>query len=153
VVATNGQSVDVIALGGFNAVAAQLRTRLEQGERQPVLGNVLVPQPISIASQLPELTDIRTLIPQFHLIQSSGLCTIAWLRVEQRRSSLGAEKSRLQIATAQSAAQQAQIESPLLGLASFSVNGSSILTGSFGTNQLQQFEFDGSKIQAGGLFQ
>ena len=153
VVATNGQSVDVIALGGFNAVAAQLRTRLEQGERQPVLGNVLIPQPVSMASQMPELTDIRTLIPQFQLIQSSGLCTLAWLRVEQRRSSLGAEKSRLQIVTAQSAAEQAQVESPLLGLASFSVNGSSILTGSFGTNQLQQFKFDGSKIQAGGLFQ
>lgn len=153
VVATNGQSVDVIAFGGFNTVAAQLRTRLEQGERQPVLGNVLSPQPVSMVSQMPELTDIRTLIPQFELIQSGGLCTLAWLRVEQRRSSLGAEKSRIQVVTAQSAAEQAQIESPVLGLASFSVNGSTLLTGSFGTNQLQQFKFDGSKIQAGGLFQ
>lgn len=151
VVATNTQAADVIALGGFDQVASQLRSRLDQNERQPVLGSVVVPQPVSLTTEIDDLRDIRTLVPQFQLIQSAGLCTLSWLRVEQRRSSLGAEKSRIQIATASGAAAQAQIEARLPGTSSFAVTGSSILSGSFGSNQLQQFDFDGAKIKEGGV--
>lgn len=148
VVALNNQTADLIALGGFDHVARQLRERLDKGESQPILGSVLSPQPISVTAESSE-QDFKMLVPQIQLIQSGSLCTLAWLKVEQRRSSLGLERSWLQIATAEANMKQLEIESRITGLASFAVSGSKILTGSFGTNQVQQLDFDGSSIKEG----
>jgi|GEM_PF-669886 len=152
VVATNTDSADVIALGGFDVAANQLRTRLAQGDVQPLLGNVLVPAPVSLASSQPDLVGIRTLIPQFNFINTGTLCTLTWLRVEQQRSSLGFEQSRVQVVTDAAAVNQAQLASPLRGMAGFTVIGSSILASSFNTNQIQRIQFNGTALQAQEVF-
>ncbi|MEY4063861.1 MAG: hypothetical protein RIR26_69 [Pseudomonadota bacterium] len=157
VVVTNTAAADVIALSGFNLVANQLRAQLDQNKKQPVLGDLVQSAPVSLTQKIPDLVDsakgesIPTLVPQMGLIKSGGLCTLALLRVEQRRSSLGEEKSRIQVVTAENPAQQLQIESERRGLAAMTINGDSLFAGSFGSNQILQFKFDGSSLRSGGV--
>jgi len=141
-----------VALGGFNTVASELRARLEQGQKQPVLGNLLQPRPLYVTPSLIGSAEADTFIPALKLVRSANLCTLMWLRVERGRSILGEERSQFQIMTAAVGGEQTKLSSPLLGMAAFAVNGSVVLGGSFGANQLQQFNFDGSNLQAGGLF-
>jgi hypothetical protein len=152
VVTLNNRVADLVALGGFNTVASELRLRLDQGQKQPVLGNLLQPQPLYMTPAITGSSETDTLIPALQLVRSSNLCTLLWLRVERGRSILGEERSQFQMMTAAVGSEQAKFSSPLLGMAAFAVNGSVVLGGSFGTNQLQQFNFDGSNLQAGGLF-
>jgi len=152
VVTLNNRVADLVALGGFNTVASELRARLEQGQKQPVLGNLLQPRPLYVTPSLIGSAEADTFIPALKLVRSANLCTLMWLRVERGRSILGEERSQFQIMTAAVGGEQTKLSSPLLGMAAFAVNGSVVLGGSFGANQLQQFNFDGSNLQAGGLF-
>jgi hypothetical protein len=152
VVTLNNRGADLVALGGFNTVSNELRARLEQGQKQPVLGNLLKPQPLYITPALTGAAETDTLIPALQLVRAPNLCTLMWLRVERGRSILGEERSQFQVMTAAVGSEQAKLSSPLPGMASFAVNGSVVLGGSFGANQLQQFNFDGTSLQAGGFF-
>jgi hypothetical protein len=155
VVVTNTSAADVIALNGFNLVANQLRAQLDQGKRQPILGDLLQPAPVSLTKQIPDLLEkgepISTLVPQMGLIKSGGLCTLAIMRVEQRRSSLGEEKSRFQVVTSENSSQQFMITPDRRGFAAMTINGDSLFAGSFGSNQILQFKFDGSTLRSGGV--
>lgn len=76
---------------------------------------------------------------------------MAWLRVEVQRSSLGAEQSRLQIATDSNAAGQLSRGADLTGMAAFAVNGQSIMAGSFSNNKIQVLRVNGATLDNVGV--
>ncbi len=152
VVATNSDTADIIALSGWDQVANQLRSRLSAGESQPILGDVLTPSPVSMTSGISNLVGVRTLVPSIQLINTGTICTLAWLRVEVQRSSLGGEQSRLQIATDPSAAVQLSRGADLTGMAAFAVNGQSIMAGSFSNNKIQVLRVNGATLDNVGVF-
>ncbi|MEY2986521.1 MAG: hypothetical protein RJB13_42 [Pseudomonadota bacterium] len=144
-----GSKSSVVSYEGFDQVASQLRTQLNANEKQPVLGQLLKAQPVAMAVA----GDPDGIISQFSVVKAGALCTVGWLRTERGLNSLGAEGSLLQIASALEPGNYAKIRPSLKGTVAWSViNGSSLLTGSFGANQLQQFEFDGSSLTEGGKY-
>jgi len=93
------------------------------------------------------------IISQFSFVKAGSLCTLGWLRTEQGRNSLGAENSLIQVVSSEEPSSYATIQPSLKGTVGLSViSGSSLLTGSFGANQLQQFEFDGVSLTEGGKY-
>jgi hypothetical protein len=144
-----GSKSSVVNYDGFDQLALQLRAKLDANEVQPVLGQVLNAQPVS----MPAVGEADGIISQFSYVNAGGLCTVGWLRTEQGVNSLGAEGSVLQIVSSAEPTNHAKIKPSLKGTAAWSViNGSSLLTGSFGANQLQQFDFDGSSLTEGGKY-
>lgn len=152
VVAMNSETADLVALSGWDQVATQLRTRLAAGTTQPILGDILTPSPVSLTSGITSLSGIRTLVPAIQIVNSGSVCTLSWLRVEQFRSSLGREIGRIQVATDTSAVAQLSRDTEVTGVASFTVNGSSIMAGSFSNNKIQVLRFNGSNFDNLGVF-
>lgn len=152
VVAINSDSADIVAFSGWNDVANQLRTRLTAGDVQPVLGDVLTPSAVSLTAGIASLSGIRTFVPSFQLVNSGNSCLLSWIRVEQLRSSLGAEQSRLQIANEANASAQVSRDLSLPGMAAFTVNGQTIMSGSFSNNKVQVLRWNGTTLENVGVF-
>ncbi|MEN9824347.1 MAG: hypothetical protein RI953_92 [Pseudomonadota bacterium] len=154
VVTTNTETADVIAFSGWDLVANQLRNQLSANEKQPILkGNLLTPSPVSMTSGIAALSGVRTLVPSLQVINAGSVCTLSWLRVDQFRSSLGRESSRIQIATDSNSANQLSRDYDLAGMASFTVSGQSILAGSFSNNKIQVLRLNGMALDNVGVFQ
>lgn len=144
-----GSKSSVLTFAGFAEAASQLRTKLDANEKQPVLGPVLESQPVSLAVE----GEPDGVISQFQYVSTGDLCSVGWMRVEQGVNSFGAEKSAIQIVTSSEPSGNSKLQPVLKGTSAWSiVNGSSIFTGSFGANQVQQYEFDGSSITEGGRY-
>jgi hypothetical protein len=146
VVSSYSNSPGIVAFSGWDTVASQLRSRLAGGETQPVLGNLLTASPISVSATS------SGRIPSIEIINTGSICTLSWLRVEQGQSSLGREKSSIQIATDANAAAQLSRPSELTGMAAFIVNGSSIMASSFSGNKIQVLRVNGSALENVGVF-
>ncbi|MFZ9520887.1 MAG: hypothetical protein ACO3A4_10450 [Silvanigrellaceae bacterium] len=154
VVTTNTETADVIAFSGWDQVANQLRAQHSANAKQPILqGDLLTPSPVSMTSGISALTGVRTLVPSLQIVNAGSFCTLSWLRVDQFRSSLGKESSRIQIATDSNSASQLSRDSELTGMASFTVNGQSILAGSFSNNKVQVMRINGTTLDNVGVFQ
>lgn len=148
-VVSHGSKASVLSMDGFDQVGLQLRSKLDANIEQPILGQLLNVQPVALSVA----GEADSLITHFSYVRSGSLCTVGWLRTEQGVNSLGAERSFIQIANTAGSAEHAKIQPSLRGTAGWAVvSGSSLLTGSFGANQLQQFEFDGVSLIEGGKY-
>ncbi len=148
-VVSYGSKSSVVSYQGFDGVAVELRSRLDAGNTQPILGQLLEAQPVVMVGG----SEADGIISQFSFVKAGSLCTLGWLRTEQGRNSLGAENSLIQVVSSEEPSSYATIQPSLKGTVGLSViSGSSLLTGSFGANQLQQFEFDGVSLTEGGKY-
>jgi hypothetical protein len=146
VVSSYSNDPGIVAFSGWDTVATQLRSRLASGALQPVLGNLLTPSPVSVS------TATVGYVPAIEVINTGSLCTLSWLRVEKGQSSLGREKSSVQVATDINAAAQVSRLSDLTGMAAFVVNGSSLVTSSFSGNKVQVLRMNGTALENVGVF-
>ncbi|NBW81832.1 hypothetical protein EBR21_08765 [bacterium] len=106
-----------------------------------------------MTSGISALLGVRTLVPSLQVVNGGSVCTLSWLRVDQYRSSLGRESSRIQLATDSNSATQLSRDSDLAGMASFTVSGQSILAGSFSNNKIQVLRLNGTALDNVGVFQ
>lgn len=148
IVAYGGKS-SVIVLGGFDQAASQLRQKLTANELEPILGPAVTASPVSIEAD----SEPEGVIRGFHYMRSGSRCSLGWMRTQQGVYSLGAEKSQIRVITSANASEFVARQSSLLGTTALAVvDGSVLLTGSFGQNKIQQYEFNGSEILEGGVY-